>query len=70
MLPLARMARLFSIFLISMMTLAAQVEDAAVESQMKVRGKIVDIGSDLIVIDTLTTCERDICLRLMRPPTG
>lgn len=54
MLPLARMARLLSIFLISMMTLAAQVEGAAVESQMRVQGKIVDIGTDLIVIDAPT----------------
>jgi hypothetical protein len=54
MLHLARMARLLSIVLISLMTLAAQVESATVESQMKVQGKIVSIGSDLIVIDTPT----------------
>ena len=54
MLHLARMARLLSILLISIMMLAAQVEGAAVESQMKVQGKIVSIGTDLLVIDTPT----------------
>jgi len=54
MLHLARMACLLSIVLTSLMTLAAQVEGATVESQMKVQGKIVSIGTDLIVIDTPT----------------
>ena len=54
MLPLRRIPRLLSIFLISIVTFAAQMEGAAGESQMRVQGKVVDIGSDLIVIDTLT----------------
>jgi hypothetical protein len=54
MLHLARMACLLSIVLTSLMMLVAQVEGAAVESQMKVQGKIVSIGTDLIVIDTPT----------------
>src|SRR6476646_11350976 len=53
MLHLARTARLLSIVLTAMMTLVAQ-EGAAVESQMKVQGKIVSIGTDLLVIDTPT----------------
>ena len=52
---LARTVRLLSLVLIAWVTLAAQGKAAAAESQMKVQGKIVDIGADLIVIDTLTT---------------
>ncbi|HKN85314.1 MAG TPA: hypothetical protein VJV04_00500 [Nitrospiraceae bacterium] len=54
MLHLPRMAPLLSIFLTSILTLAAQAEGAALDSQMKVQGRIVDIESDRIVIDTLT----------------
>lgn len=49
-----RTVGLLSIFLTAIMTLAAQVEGAALESQMKVQGRIVEIESDRIVIDTLT----------------
>lgn len=52
---LARTVRLLSLVLIAWVTLAAQGKATAAESQMKVQGKIVDIGADLIVIDTLTT---------------
>jgi len=38
---LDRMVRLLSIFLIAVVTLAAQGKAAAAESQMKVQGKIV-----------------------------
>jgi hypothetical protein len=54
MLPRARMVRLLAIALIAIISSAAQGEGAAVESQMKVQGRVVDIGSDLIVIETLT----------------
>jgi hypothetical protein len=54
MLPLARISRLLSICLISIVAFAAQMEGAAGESQMRVQGRVVDIGSSLIVIDTLT----------------
>ena len=47
---LDRMVRLLSIFLIAVVTLAAQGKAAAAESQMKVQGKIVAIGADFIVI--------------------
>jgi len=53
MLHVVRMAGLLSIVLSSIMMLAAQVEGAALESQMKVQGRIVDIESDRIVIETL-----------------
>ena len=49
----ACLASLLSIVFASIIILAAQAEGAAAESQMKVQGKIVDIGSDLIVIDTV-----------------
>jgi len=54
MLRLAHMAGLLSILLTSIITLAAEVEGASAESQMKVQGKIIDIGSDHVVISTLT----------------
>ncbi|WP_447984690.1 hypothetical protein [Nitrospira sp. Nam74] len=54
MLPLARISRLLSIFLISVVVFAVQIEGAVGESQMRVQGKVLDIGSDIIVIDTVT----------------
>ena len=54
MLPLARIALVLSIVLISMVTSATPGKGAPLESQMKVQGTIVDIESDRIVIETLT----------------